>query len=148
MSAPDYIGMYINSWTNGERTMGSGADKKNILNVYHSSDPRSQGETDDSFSQCVTANDTQVGGNHYKRMKIQHWDFAISNNMGYMEGQITKYISRWRDKNGLQDLEKAQHFLEKLIESVKQGDRVGLCAEKTGKCDCTGEAKAFLASTI
>ncbi len=65
----------------------------------------------------MPANDRQVGGNHY-RSKYQHWDFAIYHNLWYMEGQITKYITRHRIKNGKADLEKALHFVDKLIEAA------------------------------
>lgn len=64
----------------------------------------------------MSANDKQVGGDHY-RAGVQHWDVAVALKLGYFEGQITKYVSRWRKKNGVQDLEKAQHFLDKLIEN-------------------------------
>lgn len=68
----------------------------------------------------MSANDKQVGGEHYKEPKgVQHWDFATQHNMDYFQGQITKYICRWKKKNGIQDLEKAQHFLEKYIEVEK-----------------------------
>lgn len=67
----------------------------------------------------MSANETQVGGSHYKKQKIQHWDYVLANNIPYMEAQIIKYVSRHRDKNGVQDLEKAKHFLEKLIEVEK-----------------------------
>ena len=63
-----------------------------------------------------TANETQVAGEHY-RTPIQHWDYVLANDLGYFEGQITKYVTRWRKKNGLEDLRKARHFLDKLIES-------------------------------
>lgn len=63
-------------------------------------------------------NDRQVGGNHYAT-KIQHWDYVVANDLGYFEGQITKYVTRWKKKNGLEDLEKARHFLDKLIEVTK-----------------------------
>ena len=70
-------------------------------------------------SQCKpvtpSPNERQVGGKHYAA-EIQHWDFAASHQFDYFQGQITKYVTRWRRKNGLQDLEKAQHFLEKYIE--------------------------------
>jgi len=66
------------------------------------------------------ANKTQVAGGHYQS-KIQHWDFVVANDLNYFEGQITKYVTRCRKKNGLQDLEKAQHFLAKYIELVKAG---------------------------
>jgi len=64
----------------------------------------------------MTANDTQVGGDHYKDKAIQPWDFIIGNELAYLEGCIVKYISRHRDKGGLEDLHKARHYLDKLIE--------------------------------
>jgi hypothetical protein len=62
-----------------------------------------------------TANAKQVGGAHYQK-SIQPWDYIIANKLGYLEGNIIKYVSRWKDKGGVQDLKKAQHYLEKLIE--------------------------------
>jgi hypothetical protein len=64
----------------------------------------------------ANANDRQVGGSHYQQQPYQHWDFVLKTNLPYMEAQIVKYLSRWRTKNGVEDLRKAQHFLEKLIE--------------------------------
>lgn len=63
----------------------------------------------------MSANDTQVGGTHYKAV-IQHWDLAHELDLGYFEGQITKYITRHRSKKGREDLEKALHFTRKLRE--------------------------------
>lgn len=65
----------------------------------------------------MSANDKQVSGDHYKT-SYQHWDMIVAMGYGpeYYIGQITKYITRWRKKNGLRDLRKGQHFLEKLIE--------------------------------
>ena len=68
----------------------------------------------------LTANDNQVGGTHYS-LPIQPWDYTIANNLDYFQGTIVKYITRWRSKNGAEDLEKARHFLEKYIEAVKAG---------------------------
>jgi hypothetical protein len=51
-------------------------------------------------------NKNQVAGQHYKKMAIQPWDYIIQNQISYMEGSVIKYISRWRDKNGLEDLYK------------------------------------------
>lgn len=62
------------------------------------------------------ANSRQPGGTHYIDKPIQPWDFIAANNLGFFEGTIVKYLTRWRDKGGLLDLEKAQHYLEKLIE--------------------------------
>ena len=61
------------------------------------------------------ANDIQVGGKHYAS-QIQHWDYVAANNLDYFQGQITKYVTRWKEKGGVQDLLKAKHFLEKYIE--------------------------------
>ncbi len=70
------------------------------------------------------ANETQVGGTHYKS-SYEHWDFVNDAGLGYFEGQITKYVARWRKKNGLQDLKKANHFLLKLQEiAVNDGQHV------------------------
>lgn len=63
------------------------------------------------------ANDTQIGGNHYKQFKgMEPWDVITGWNLGYLDGTALKYIARWRHKNGVQDLEKALHFLQKAIE--------------------------------
>ena len=62
------------------------------------------------------ANAKQVSGKHYKEKTIQPWDYIYANNLGYFEGNCVKYVSRWRDKGGIADLEKAIHYLEKLIE--------------------------------
>lgn len=69
----------------------------------------------------MAANATQVGGTHYKAVEYQHWDFAVDARLGYLEGQISKYVDRATRKNGRQDLEKAQHFAEKLLEVAKAG---------------------------
>jgi hypothetical protein len=66
---------------------------------------------------AIRANEQQVGGEHYAVKAIQPWDFIIANNIGYLEGNIIKYISRWKDKGGVEDLKKAQHYLQKLIET-------------------------------
>ena len=61
----------------------------------------------------------QVGGSHYKKYKIQPVDFIIKNNIGFVEGNIIKYILRFKEKGGVQDLEKAKHYIELLIDSSK-----------------------------
>jgi hypothetical protein len=64
----------------------------------------------------MTANNEQVGGSHYKSKGIQPWDYIAANELGYFEGNVVKYVSRWRDKGGVDDLRKAAHYLQKLIE--------------------------------
>jgi hypothetical protein len=65
------------------------------------------------------ANAVQVGGDHYKT-EIQPWDFIIANDLGYLEGNIIKYVSRYKKKGGMADLLKAQHYLQKLIETTEK----------------------------
>ena len=71
-------------------------------------------EEEEAFN--AIANAQQVGGTHYKNKAIQPWDYIASNNIGYLEGNVVKYVSRWKEKGGVQDLEKAMHYLTKLIE--------------------------------
>jgi hypothetical protein len=63
-----------------------------------------------------SALDVQVGGDHYKKMKIQPIEFIEGNKLPFIEGCIVKYICRHEFKNGVQDLEKAKHLIEILIE--------------------------------
>ena len=64
-----------------------------------------------------SANNIQHGGDHYKKYgDFQPWDVIVRWNLGYLEGTALKYIARWKDKNGIEDLKKAQHFLQKAIE--------------------------------
>ena len=64
--------------------------------------------------------EVQVGGDHYKTKAIQPVQYCMANGIGFMEGSVIKYVSRWRDKGGVQDLEKARHFLDLLIEYEKE----------------------------
>ncbi len=64
----------------------------------------------------MSALDTQVGGDHYKSMTIQPVEYVHANSIGYFEGNVIKYVSRWRAKNGIADLLKARHYLDLLIE--------------------------------
>lgn len=69
----------------------------------------------------MNANERQVAGTHYAG-DYQHWDFVNEALCGcYMEGQITRYISRWRKKNGVQDIQKALHYADKLLEMQASG---------------------------
>lgn len=71
---------------------------------------------DTQQSNATTALKVQVGGDHYKRLKIQPIEFIHANNIPFAEGNVIKYVTRWRDKAGIKDLEKAKHFIELLIE--------------------------------
>ena len=58
----------------------------------------------------------QVGGSHYKDMAIQPVEFIHRNGIGFCEGAAIKYLARWRAKGGIEDLKKARHFIDLLIE--------------------------------
>lgn len=63
-----------------------------------------------------TALNTQVGGSHYKDMVIQPVEFIERNNLGFCVGNVIKYVCRYKSKNGIEDLQKAKHYLEILID--------------------------------
>jgi len=71
-----------------------------------------------------TARSRQVGGDHYRKLAIQPWDamqewMSPERFAGFLQGNIIKYIARYQDKGGVQDLEKARHYLDRLIEAEK-----------------------------
>ena len=59
----------------------------------------------------------QVGGNHYERMQIDPLLYIMANEIDWCEGNIIKYVSRYKHKNGIEDLKKAKHYLEILIKN-------------------------------
>lgn len=63
-----------------------------------------------------SALNVQVDGNHYKTLAIQPVEYIHANGLGFCEGSVVKYVTRWRAKNGIADLKKARHFLDLLIE--------------------------------
>ena len=69
----------------------------------------------------MSANDMQVGGDHYQSKSIQPWDamqawMTPDQFKGFLWGNVIKYIARWQDKGGVEDLRKARHYMDKLIE--------------------------------
>lgn len=96
----------------GNRTMGCMGNKERPI-----------GEVTHRGSYYMTdtskASQKQVGGGHYVEKSIQPWDYIVANNLGYLEGNVVKYVTRYKSKNGKQDLEKALHYLQKLLEVQK-----------------------------
>ena len=58
----------------------------------------------------------QIAGEHYKTQKIQPIEYILANKLPFIEGNIVKYISRWREKGGIEDLKKGKHYVEILME--------------------------------
>ena len=71
---------------------------------------------------AATPLEVQVGGDHYKSMAIQPIEYIHANNIPFAEGSVIKYVSRWRAKNGIKDLEKARHFIDLLISLETKAD--------------------------
>jgi hypothetical protein len=66
--------------------------------------------------------DVQVAGDHYKSLKIQPVEYIHANQIPFIEGCVIKYVSRWKNKGGINDLQKAKHFIELLIElEIRKG---------------------------
>lgn len=68
-----------------------------------------------------SALNTQEGGSHYKALKIQPAEYIHANNIGYLEGNVIKYVTRHESKNGVEDIDKAIHYLQ-LIKELKYSD--------------------------
>lgn len=67
----------------------------------------------------LKAKDKQVGGDHYKTMSIQPGEFIRANSIGWYEGNAIKYICRHKQKGGRQDIEKAIHYLQLVLEEYE-----------------------------
>lgn len=57
---------------------------------------------------------------YYMRGKIETWDFIVDKQLDFLEGNVVKYIVRWREKNGVEDLKKARVYLDKLIKEAEK----------------------------
>lgn len=74
------------------------------------------GEMPVQMTEPASALGVQVAGDHYKKLKIQPIEYIHANGIPFAEGSAIKYLTRWRDKGGVKDLEKARHFIDLLIE--------------------------------
>jgi Protein of unknwon function (DUF3310) len=66
----------------------------------------------------IGAMETQVGGSHYKDMPLQPIEYILANNLGFCEGNIVKYITRYRAKGGAEDIKKVIHYAQLLLENI------------------------------
>ena len=74
-------------------------------------------EKDNRFEPTSYPYSRQVGGNHYSKFVIQPTEYIIKNKLNFCEGNVIKYVTRWRDKGGKDDLLKAKHYIDMLIET-------------------------------
>lgn len=71
----------------------------------------------------MTSNfDTQIGGSHYKDLAIQPLEFIVKNNLDFLQGNVVKYVVRYKVKGGLEDLKKARHYLDMMIELMEKNE--------------------------
>jgi hypothetical protein len=66
--------------------------------------------------------DKQIGGDHYKKMKIQTTEFCMANGLDHCQSNVVKYVCRHEDKDGIKDLDKAIHYLE-MLKEFKYGNK-------------------------
>lgn len=78
----------------------------------------------------VPALSTQVGGNHYKGYAIQPIEYCMANHLNACESAIVKYITRWKEKGGVQDLEKIKHYVDLLITLDPQAQHLKFLQEQ------------------
>jgi hypothetical protein len=100
---------YCNAFLPAHR-LGCATQRNGPVNIMQTTLPEKPQD------EAKSALDRQVGGSHYKGCKIQPITFIHANNLGFMEGSVVKYITRWRAKGGVEDLKKCIHYLELLIE--------------------------------
>jgi len=72
--------------------------------------------------QELNFDEIQIGGDHYKKNKIQVWDAIHEWRLGYFSGNVIKYVARHKEKNGIEDLKKARHYLDKYIKIIEAKD--------------------------
>lgn len=77
---------------------------------------RDAADSIESHLRAESALDVQHGGDHYKTMPIQPVEFIHKNGLGFCEGAVIKYVTRHKAKNGAEDLRKARHFIDLLLE--------------------------------
>tara|TARA_R110000803_G_scaffold33627_13_gene73582 strand:+ start:2591 stop:3094 length:504 start_codon:yes stop_codon:yes gene_type:complete len=87
--------------------------ERDILNECQRIDKEKEGYI---INPAYSPLNTQEGGDHYKSMKIQPIEFIHANQLPFIEGCVIKYICRHHRKNGIEDLEKAKHFIDLLID--------------------------------
>jgi hypothetical protein len=71
----------------------------------------------------TAANEIQVGGDHYKKLAIQPVEYIHANNLSYLVGNVIKYVTRYKEKNGAEDIKKAIHYCELILLLEYESDK-------------------------
>lgn len=99
----------------------------------------------------MTARDMQVGGDHYKSKDIQPWDaidcwLSPEAGQGFYQGNVIKYIARYREKGGVEDLKKARHYLDRLIELTPPQDLGAITEQASESASESASDSVYLAT--
>lgn len=129
-SAPGYKGFdnddgkRLDEWIPGEGLpKGAGPNWNNDHTQVMPNIPDTMKRTVDFSTDPDRVWKTQVGGSHYKKYAIQPTEYIMKNNLSFCEGNVIKYVTRYKDKNGIEDLKKARHYLDILIEELEKNGR-------------------------
>ena len=76
--------------------------------------------------------DMQIGGDHYANKKIQPIEYIMANDLNFCEGNVVKYITRWREKGGVESLRKIKHYVDFLIEEEINGKEEQIYSRSRG----------------
>lgn len=111
-----------------EDMVNSGIQDQLLRNVHIAVPPLTEiklvpGSINGKVATPTTVLGTQVGGDHYTKQKIQPIEYIWANGLGFSEGNVVKYVTRWKDKGGIKDLRKAHHHLALLIEEAERAER-------------------------
>lgn len=104
-------------WENGE--LGTDERFVEVVKYVNRNERGVKTQTTTTSTHQTQARNSQVGGGHYTKLKIQPLEYSYQNNLGAAEHTVIKYVTRWRDKGGVEDLRKARHTLDLLIEMVE-----------------------------
>ncbi len=113
-------GLFVLDENTDERCLNDGDDYRDIadkrMNDHQLAQEQLFTPAEEEPRTPQSALDIQEGGDHYKKYKIQPVEFAFANNMPFLDANAFKYICRHADKNGINDLRKARHYLELMAE--------------------------------
>ena len=115
---PDYVYQLRSKWNKKKQVVKRTEERMKEIAALRPITPRQRMELKPVVQQVttVTPNDVQVGGTHYKEQDIQPWDAIHAWGLGFFSGNVVKYVARHNQKGGVDDLRKARHYLDKLIE--------------------------------
>lgn len=112
-----------NEWDEGRWTHRDASQPDDAIRSLVQTD--AEAEMLEQLLERGSALNVQEGGRHYKDYAIQPVEFIHANGIGYVEGNVIKYVVRWRRKNGIEDLKKARHYIDLLIE-LEEREGMGL----------------------